>query len=289
MFGYTSRSQLGIANSKGTRAKPGFNDSRIITYIMVSVALIIVSLLANIMQIRSLYTAEQPSCPRDQDCIKGIQSTTTSKYAAVKDHPQWSMTDEQLKGFTFNELHQHMDCYDHAVNRTKAMYTKEMYNHMKTKYSELTGYKFQPVKPTQDVFHIALSEGAGRGVFAARDIKKGEIIPFDEACSVITFTDGQLWKEYVASLPREMACDVMEWTWLQNVQTMGDYRMCLSIGDGDSYLNDADIDEDVNIAPTSLISMKFEATKDIMKGDELIYDYEVFDPVDYERFNLGVV
>lgn len=68
---------------------------------------------------------------------------------------------------------------------------------------------------------------------------------------------------------------------------MGDVRLCLSIGDGDSYLNNADVDEDINIAPTNVTSMKFWAVRDIEKGEELIYDYEVFEPTEYDLFRLG--
>lgn len=67
----------------------------------------------------------------------------------------------------------------------------------------------------------------------------------------------------------------------------GNIRLCVSIGDGDSFLNDADVDEDVNIAPTNGTSMKFHAVRDIGMGEELIYDYEVFEPTEYERFGLG--
>lgn len=256
---------------------------------MSSIALIIVCLLVEIVQLQALqsYTVEQPSCSSGARCADVVDSTTKPNYTAAKEDPKYKMTNEELAAFTFTELHGHLDCYDHALSQTKSMYTEDMYNHMRAKYSALTGYKFEALSNDQDVFHIATSEGAGRGVFASRDIKKGEIIPFSKTCSVVTFTDGQLWKQYVVSLPRMMACDVLEWTWSQNVQTMGDVRLCLSIGDGDSYLNNADIDEDINIAPTSLTSMMFEATKDIMKGEELIYDYELFEPTAYEMFGLG--
>ncbi|KAL3778129.1 hypothetical protein ACHAWO_008081 [Cyclotella atomus] len=249
--------------------------------------IIILCLVANLHQIQSLHTAEQPTCTSGKECNHDGLPSTDPSYIAAKDHPVYMVTDDKWKEMTFIELHDHLDCYPHARNQSKAYYTEEMYNHMKAKYSELTGHNFEPLSNEQDVFHIAMSEGAGRGVFASRDIKKGEIIPFDATCSVVTFTDGQLWKEYIFSLPRTMACDVMEWTWTQNVHSMGDIRLCLSIGDGDSYLNNADIDEDINIAPSDLTSMKFEATRDIPKGEELIYDYDVFEPTEYSRFGLG--
>lgn len=247
---------------------------------------IILCLLANLNRIQSLHTAEQPSCAKGSECSKHGPPSTNPNYIAVKDDPNYNITDDKWKNITFNDLHDHLDCYQHAINRSKAFYTEKMYSHMKAKYSELTDYKFKPLSNKQDVFHIGMSEGAGRGVFASRDIKKGEVIPFDATCSVVTFTDGQLWRQYIFSLPRTMACDVLEWTWTQNVHSMGDIRLCLSIGDGDSFLNNADIDEDINIAPTDLTSMKFEATRDIAKGEELIYDYEVFEPTEYGRFGI---
>lgn len=251
-----------ITNNKGAQTKRV--SIKLLRGTMTSMALLILLLTINILRLHS-YLVTSPSCSNNNDC-------TTPNYLSAKFDPEYEMSNEQLRQFTFNELHSHLDCYAHAKNQSKPLYTMDMYAHMRHKYIELTGESPPPLGKTNTVYHIGKSEDAGRGIFASKFIAQGTIIPFDESCIVVTFTNGTLWKEYVASLPRDMACDVMEWTWIQSVHTVDDIRLCLSIGDGDSFLNDADVDEDVNIAPVDLVSMKFVAVRDIQEGEELIYD-----------------
>ena len=55
----------------------------------------------------------------------------------------------------------------------------------------------------------------GRGLFASRDIKKGELV-HDGNKSDIQFPsddDGLAWRRLVFNLPRNKACDVIDWSW----------------------------------------------------------------------------
>ena len=168
--------------------------------------------MCNIIELSSLYA---PSCSREHDCNteNDHQQHQHVHYVAAKDDPDYQLQDEeQLSEFDFSDLHHRLNCYQHATNQKKPMYTPEMYRHMKDQFTKLTGMEFEPLPAVaQTVYHIGESEGAGRGVFASRDIKKGEIIPFYDSVHVVTFTDGMLWKEYIMSLPRTMGCDVLEW------------------------------------------------------------------------------
>lgn len=265
------------AYSRGARSLARTKSSKEHSLTLKSIVAFLALLVVYIIQFHAVYTIKKPS------------QSTNQKYLAAIDHPKYTLTKEELKQFGFVELHHHLNCFEHATNQSKPIPSEDVYHHMRVKYTELTGHYFKPLSYEQDVFHIGFAEGAGRGVFASRKIKKGEIIPFYATCNVVTFPSGQLWKDYVMSLPREMGCDVMEWTWTQDVHELGDIRLCLSIGNGDSFLNDADLDEDINIMPTNSTSMIFEATRDIKVGEELNYDYDVFEPTQYERFGLGVL
>ncbi|KAL3783458.1 hypothetical protein HJC23_008650 [Cyclotella cryptica] len=283
--------EYGIASSRGARLKRNARRAWFMyTSFLASASLLAMGLLSTLIQMQSSLlcmnyasatsTDDLPgNCPRDP--------TPETHYIPAQDDPKYNMTQSQLANFTFQSLYEHLNCYPHAINQSKPLYTPAMYQHMKDKYTELTGQTLPIQSNDNSTFHISTSEHAGRGVFASRNISKGEILPFDSTCSVVFFDDGLLWKTYVVSLPREMGCDVMEWTWTQHVYVEGNVRLCLSIGEGDSFLNDADLDEDVNIAPTNGTSMKFYAVRDIRMGEELIYDYEVFEPSEYERFGLG--
>jgi hypothetical protein len=274
--------QLGISRGRGirkSRARNGLNANAVV----VSACLMTVFFGGSLWRMQSTLLT-------DADMGTSTTSTTSTQsnlhYIAVKDDPRYSISEEQLSDFDFYDLHKHLDCSLHARNQSKPLYTPQMYQIMREKYTELTGYAFPILSYEQDVFHIAKIDGAGRGVFASRNITEGEIIPFEASCTVVSFDSGMLWKKYAVSLPREMACDVHEWTWTQDVYHEGNTKLLLSIGDGDSYLNNPDPDEDETIVPTNLTSMKFQAARNIQKGEELMYDYDVFEPTKYDMFGL---
>lgn len=203
----------GIASVKGTRRKSASTSTTIplVQFTMATFALLLLTLLCNIIELSSLYA---PSCSNEHDCYSENthQHHQRKHYVAARDDPEYQLQDEDdLSQFDFSNLHDHLDCYQHATNQSKAMYTPDMYRHMKDQFTKLTGMEFDPLPTEQTVYHIGESEGAGRGVFASRRIVKGEIIPFDNSVHVVTFTDGMLWKEYIMSLPRTMGCDVLEW------------------------------------------------------------------------------
>lgn len=51
----------------------------------------------------------------------------------------------------------------------------------------------------------------GRGVFAAEPIKKGTLVSNTDNDHVGFFKDGHSWRKFAVSLPREMACNFIEW------------------------------------------------------------------------------
>ena len=57
-------------------------------------------------------------------------------------------------------------------------------------------------------------DGKGRGVFATRDIKKGEMI-YGSTKNYIFFTTGHDYRRFLDALDDETACDIMKFTWPQ--------------------------------------------------------------------------
>ena len=57
-------------------------------------------------------------------------------------------------------------------------------------------------------------DGKGRGVFATRDIKKGEMT-YGGTKSYIFFTTGHDYRRFLDALDDETACDLMKFTWPQ--------------------------------------------------------------------------
>ncbi|KAL7527309.1 hypothetical protein ACHAXR_003651 [Thalassiosira sp. AJA248-18] len=118
------------------------------------------------------------------------------------------------------------------------------------------------------------AEGRGRGLFASRDIKKGELT-HDGTSSDIMFPDAMSWRRYIFSLPRDRACDMIEWPWTQQTED-GTFRIFSAINISVLFNGSS---EAANINPTSSPSSKFYATRDIKRGEELLYDYRIYDTV----------
>ena len=63
-----------------------------------------------------------------------------------------------------------------------------------------------------------------------------------------------------------MACDAMDWTWTQG----GELRTCMDIA---ILMNAANWKSEHQTEPNLSASAKMYATRDIKKGEELLYDY----------------
>jgi len=103
---------------------------------------------------------------------------------------------------------------------------------VKTKKKKKTNF-ISPIQSGQTI------DGKGRGLFATRDIKKGEMIFNGELQldNLIKFTDGQSYRKFVYAIEDDgMACDVMLWTYpgrndlifqADESSLMNDVRLCV--------------------------------------------------------------
>ena len=67
-------------------------------------------------------------------------------------------------------------------------------------------------------------------------------------------------------LPRSMACDAMDWTWTQG----GELRTCMDIA---ILMNAANWKSENKTEPNLNANVEMYATRDIKKGEELLYNY----------------
>jgi len=58
-------------------------------------------------------------------------------------------------------------------------------------------------------YYAKKSPGKGRGLFASRDIKKGEVVHDGTNSDVIM--SGKDFRRFIFALPQKMACDATEW------------------------------------------------------------------------------
>mmetsp|Transcript_19268 Transcript_19268/g.41788 ORF Transcript_19268/g.41788 Transcript_19268/m.41788 type:complete len:439 (+) Transcript_19268:81-1397(+) len=125
----------------------------------------------------------------------------------------------------------------------------------------------------------------GRGIKAARDISKGELV-FKATENTVIFTNGHTWRKFLFAIneryDNETTCDVLVWSWVQAIEKGGPL-VIVSDFDNGSLLNEGR--EDPGFEPPNvrcgkegdtMCMMEYYATKDIKEGDELLCDYRDF-------------
>ena len=197
---------------------------------------------------------------------------------------------------------QAFNCQTYLNDRTKPVPTMEDWETMLEAYNKVVDptYKFDDeIPPTQGYrlnkdgaqpYYAKLSPGKGRGLFATRDIQKGEIV-HDGAKSDIVFTDGMSWRRFMFALPRKMACDTAEWTFTQQFEEDGPMRVVSSLNIA-ILMNEGNTVNEVNVQPQnesgepSEYSVVFYAMRDIKKDEEILMDYDDY-TTDYVAAGIG--
>jgi len=188
--------------------------------------------------------------------------------------------------YSFSKIHSHFNCKVHASDQAKPLHSQKQWEYMRNKYNEVVDatVKFNDIVPptlgytlndthSPPPYYAKFSPGMGRGVFATRHIKKGELV-HDGVGSAVAFPDGLAWRKFVFSLPRKMACDIAEWSWHQKSTVKGDLRIFVDLTIA-AFFNSG-WDGHSNVRPKSSISLQFYAKDDIEKDAELLYDYNVY-------------
>mmetsp|Transcript_27992 Transcript_27992/g.66703 ORF Transcript_27992/g.66703 Transcript_27992/m.66703 type:complete len:146 (-) Transcript_27992:80-517(-) len=139
------------------------------------------------------------------------------------------------------------------------------------------------------------ADGKGRGVFATRDIAKGEMT-YGGKDNYAFFSTGEAFRRFLGALPDGEACDVIMWAWTQRVPVGRDFETLIAVLlDSNSLQNDAPRNgrKGQQVANTGCPAGKecawFDeyALIDIREGDEFLCDYVEFAESDlWEEFGL---
>lgn len=191
-----------------------------------------------------------------EDFVNTIGKRTIYQY----NQTNTDLSEEDLESFGFEDLYYKLDCVAHATNPQKPLLSRKIWAHMQKKFAELAEPGVTLIRPDKKKgaeFYSAFSDGKGRGAFAARNFKKGELV-HDGNFNTAFWNDGWAWKRYVMALPKPLRCDVMEWTWTQEVGDNG-WFLCLSLNDA-SFLNSGG-EWASNIATTNETTLEFYALR----------------------------
>eukprot|EP00956_Cyclotella_meneghiniana_P005477 scaffold6987_cov72-Cyclotella_meneghiniana.AAC.11 len=203
---------------------------------------------------------------------------------------------EGWESFTYFDIRKHLQCTERSHDNNKPLLSLEDWQLFRDTYTRVVdrdqkwddavpptlGYSLEPGIPVPPPFYAKLTAGRGRGLFASRDIRKGELIHKGEHSDVI-FPDSMAWRRYIFSLPKPFACDLADWTWTQQFKKNGPYHILT--GPNISSLMNTGRKINVNALPESETSGTFYATRDIEKGEEILTDYEVY-PTKWKKVGL---
>ena len=205
--------------------------------------------------------------------------------------------------FTYWQLHAYFGCKRvfagrrYAYDAAKWADVRQFWHQFKREYEErYPQHKLNPrtFQYTTASFDMALepfqSGEKGRGLRAARDISKGELV-FTASNNTIVFTHGHTWREMLFEyyeigeeddpMDAETACDLLVWSWVQPLDD-GTLYILMDLDNG-SLLNEGR-DEPGWEKPNVICGkeedgkcmQEYYATKDIKNGEELLCDYREF-------------
>lgn len=187
-------------------------------------------------------------------------------------------------------------CYS-LPTEGRPLYAEEDWRHFRRIYKDTGGGTIAVdaavpagFVPPMRAGHTA--DGKGRGVFAARDLRRGERT-YGGKEHYAFFRDGPSYRRFLAALSDAAACDVMMWAWTQTAQE-GATRAPLVLLplDANSFQNSGDDGEDANTGcppeyEGSCGLFDEFALRDIREGEELLCDYGDFAELHiWEEFGL---
>jgi len=118
---------------------------------------------------------------------------------------------------------------------------------------------------------IRQSSEKGRGVFATSHVPKGTLVwhPAQHA----EFPDETTFRRFLSSLPWELACDILQWAYVEEVWKE-EYKVAVELDQG-SLVNHGSCDE-ANVGELEKGEFII-AIRDIEAGEEFLQDYTTFD------------
>ena len=201
---------------------------------------------------------------------------------------------ERWESYTFDQIYEHYECRAQAEDKSKPVPSLAQWLFLRKQYKEFVddkivfndlvppteGYSFiispevLSIADVEESSHIAtppfyakLDSVRGRGLYASRNIRRGEVVHHWSDHDV-TFPDAYAFRQYVFSLPKRMACDVVDWAWSRKLSDKGPEMICLSLNMA-SLMNSGEKGE-VNVSINSATADAFYATRDIQKDEEIL-------------------
>ncbi len=181
--------------------------------------------------------------------------------------------------------------------RERPIHSQSTWEHARTLYKSLTS---QNNTIASDIkingfsvqFEVKQSPGKGRGIYAAQDIAEGTLVY--QSKQTARFNDGLTYRKFLLGLEPDIACDVLQWAYVQNLYDSEDDWISVDLDEG-CFLNDGQWEDEDNLGcnedyedeiPADC-KTSFFALRDISAGEELLCNYSDFAEED-GWYNFGL-
>ena len=207
----------------------------------------------------------------------------------INSNAESTTTKEIWSDFTASEMKRHLKCSEYYQRAEQTIHEQDAWKRMRKKYVDIVGpaSTIGPTESGYNGFSRPYQVGHnrhGRGIYAKTDIPKGSLVWHNIRSAA--FSEGIHFREFVMTLPRELGCDVLQWSYVMDEKIYCDLDEGSFCNNGYSDDSNIDIDEVASAKFIAKAGMQLFAKRDIKKGEELLCNYSSFSDGDWSLFGL---
>ena len=165
-----------------------------------------------------------------------------AKTSAVGDNDDKASWDD----YNYTLMSQYLNCEDgdDGFGRSRDIWNESSWILLREKYRDEVGISTFPIfDPHPPLWYAGHTLDKGRGLFASRDIRKGELM-YNGTSYYAHFPDGPSWRKFFMTVPdMDTRCDLMEWSWIQDLGANGTSMIIIAL-DESSLMNNGEGDDD---------------------------------------------
>lgn len=193
----------------------------------------------------------------------------------------------------YGDLWDYFDC-DEVFETERPIHNQSTWMLLRGAYQGVVGPDRSSIAPLshengfQVSFEVQQFHDKGRGLVATQKVKKGDLV-WTARRQTARFGDGPSYRRFLASIPTDLACDVIQWAY---VQAFGVPLICVDL-DECSFMNNGSYEANIGCIPEAAELLpggckeNYFALRDIEVGEELLCSYGEFAISDgWEWFGL---
>jgi hypothetical protein len=198
--------------------------------------------------------------------------------------------DEVWSDFTHVKMRNHLKCSEFYQRNEQTIHDQDAWKLMRRTYADIVGADASTIGPPESGYngfsrpYFVGHNDLGRGIYAGDNIPKDSLVWHNIRSAA--FSEGRQFRQFVMALPRELGCDVLQWSYVMDDTIYCDLDEGSFCNDGYSEGNNVDTDKTASAKFITRAGMQLFATRDIKKGEELLCNYSSFSHEDWHQFGL---